>query len=201
MTVARRGATVVGAVLTLGVAALVTAAIHPAPAAAHVCGLPVQSEVGQPVVLTVGVPVEATLPRLTGVDIGVPASFRVTGADPSGSWTAEITDDRIRYRGGAAVPGTCLFFIVRGVATSRETLSLPITLVLADGTSVTSGDPDAPVELRPALLFAGTDPAGSASDGPPVVMLALIVAGTLVLGAGGVVAFRVAMARDRDGVA
>ena len=85
------------------------------------------------------------------------------------------------------------------MATSRETLSLPVTLVLADGTSVTSGQPDAPSELRPALLHAGTDPGDQGSDDPPVVALALVVAGVLVLAAGATIALRRALTRGRAG--
>ena len=151
------------------------------PAGAHVCSTPVATEVGAPVTVNVGVAVE-TLDPVTGVDVGIPDGVRGDEAPTDPPWEARVEPTVVRYRGGSGAPGSCLFFSLRGEATERAALELPVTLLLDDGSTRGGTQGGDGHEVLPTIIYAGVDPPGS-SDGLSTAEMAVV--GVVVAGAAG----------------
>lgn len=132
------------------------------PAAAH--PLPQNSLVplGRPGTVTIGIPSEATV-AMTGVDIVIPATYRVIKAEPPPGWTAVIRDGQMRFAHGKVAPGSFANFSFRGLASKRGPLKFALVIHSADGHSrlwagVQGKDPyPAPV------VYAGVPPLPSAN--------------------------------------
>jgi hypothetical protein len=175
--VRRLAAAVLSAVLfaALGVAGA-------APAAAHVCPVPVQIAVGQPSTISVGVTVEdATVPD---VELDLPAALALERIDPAAGWTATRTGSSVRYRGGPIRPFQCAYFSLGVTAQGRGAFGIGVVTRDANGKVIARTTPDpqsASDRVLDQFVYAGVKPPspdGSKGPAPGLVAgIALVVLG------------------------
>ena len=169
--------------------AVVTLVGMRAPAAqAHFCSVPAEINVGEEVMVNIGVAAEAK--PVGAVDIQIPDGF--TLKEPVGfqGYTATLNGDYAHFEGGQILPYTCHYFGFEGTATKRGRLVAQIVTTAADGTKQRYTDLR-PISQFPAMLiFAGVNAADYAPKAPKVgggvsIWVALgvaIAAGLLVVG-------------------
>lgn len=136
--------------------ALLTAAvgvIGVAPARAHSCATPVEIPVGESATVTVGVAAEQS--PLVGVDISLPAGFRLERAEEEFDWRATRTESLLRYRGGSLAPYACTYFNLIGQAERQAKLVFPMTVHGADGSVVEFTAEDVNDTHPAQLVYAG----------------------------------------------
>lgn len=160
------------------------------PAGAHACALPVQAAVGEPATITVGITAESA--AVTGVEVGIPAGFRLTDAAGDG-WDAAVQGDVVRFAGNRVEPFACGYVTIDGVAEQRAKLAFPLTLHTADGDTLAYNGTEPYREDGAQLVYAGLDlPTLSGSSGSTAG--GLEIGGWLLVGAGGLVALVTAAA-------
>ncbi len=156
------------------------------PAAAHFCSIPAEINVGEDVLLNIGVGAEAK--PVQAVDIAVPDGFVLkepvgyTGYQPTidGKW--------VHFEGGEIAPYSCHYFAFEGQATRKGRLVVRIVTTDADGTKTDYNDTRPGSLLGAQLVYAGipipTAAVPSEDDGTSIwVALAVAVgAGVLVVG-------------------
>jgi hypothetical protein len=176
----------------LTAASVVTLVGVRAPAAsAHFCSVPAEINVGEEVMVNVGVAAEAK--PVQGVDIEIPAGFALKEPVGYQGYTATVTGNSVHFAGGQIAPYTCHYFGLEGTATKRGRLVAPITTTAVDGSRQRYTDLR-PVSQFPAMLiFAGVtaadyapkEPAAPGASGGVSIWVALAVAvaaGSLVVG-------------------
>jgi hypothetical protein len=121
---------------------------------------------------------------MIGVDLVVPASFRIEHATPPKGWTATIAGQQVHYRGAGIATGGFALFSVRGTATVRGKLRFPVTTRAADGTAREWNDVPGQGVRPPPIMFAGVDPTVTSTSGSSLaqwVGLALVAGGVVAL--------------------
>lgn len=148
---------------TLAVLVALAALATPAPAGAHACAAPVQVPVGERASVTVGVAAEAV--AVTGVDVGVPEGFRLTGVPEAPGWRVERDGSTVRFREGEVAPFGCAYLTLEGVAERKGQLLFPLVVHTADGQALRyeSAEPGDPQAAQ--LVVAGVDPGGAEGAG------------------------------------
>lgn len=153
------------------------------PAAAHVCALPVELEVGEPSSVALGVGAEAV--AVTEIEVETPEGFEVTDVSGTG-WQVETDERRVRFTGGEVAPYSCANLTLRGVAAEHTKLVFPLTLH-ADGEVATYDNPEPFYEDSALVVYAGLEvpePPGTEDDAggtPRLVAVGLIGAGLVWL--------------------
>jgi hypothetical protein len=133
------------------------------PARAHSCATPVEIPIGEPATVAVGVAAEQS--RVVGVDISLPAGFRLDRAEELFDWRATRTGSLLRYRGGTLDPYACDYFNLVGQADEQATLVFPMTVHGADGSVVEFTGEEADDPHPAQLVYAGFSPSGGESRG------------------------------------
>lgn len=108
--------------------------------------------------VNVGVAAEAK--PVDKVDIDIPSTFKVSGLQAPPGWTPGGDQHTARFTGGHLEPFACGYFVVRGTATKRATLTFPFVTHSPDGTTQKyRGGRD---DFYPAqVVYAGTQPSGT----------------------------------------
>ncbi|MEY2426246.1 MAG: hypothetical protein QOI61_1818 [Actinomycetota bacterium] len=173
--------------LTATAAAVTLSVAAAPPAAAHFCSVPAEINVGESVLLNIGVAAEAKPVR--GVDIAVPEGFELK--EPVGylGYEPTVSGKWVHFEGGEIAPYQCHYFAFEGQATRKGRLVARIVTTDVDGKQTNYNDLR-PISQFPAqLIYAGVpipDPAQPASsDSSTSVWVALAVAvgaGVLVVG-------------------
>jgi hypothetical protein len=116
------------------------------------------------------------------VDIAVPEGFRLEDIRPKPGWRTGVRGDTVRFSGGSMEPFSCAPFSLTGVATEAATLTFPVTLRLADGSTAPYADEADADHDGAQVVYAGTAPSTSTGDDSrwPVVLVA--VSALLVVG-------------------
>jgi hypothetical protein len=171
-------------ILTL-LAWLAVGTLAPSAAGAHTCVTPVEVYVDQPATVTVGVAAEGITP-VVGIDITIPRGFELDSFVPSGGWQAQRRDDVLELRGGQIAGGACGFLLLKGTATSRGTLHLPMRTYDQDGT-VRDLDRTDPFNPLAAMVLEARRPGDDSGGGSGVVSL-LVIGAVAVAGLAAVVA-------------
>lgn len=114
--------------------------------------------VGTPVAVPVGITAEAT--AVTGVDIELPGSFRLTAVQAPPGWIPQSVDGMVQLRGGRVAPFGCAYLTLRGTFTENGVVALPLVLHHADGTTarLTGRNPRRADAAQ--LVYAGVAPPG-----------------------------------------
>jgi MYXO-CTERM domain-containing protein len=165
-------------ILTL-LAWLAVGTVAPGSVGAHTCVTPVEVYVDQPATVTVGVAAEGLTP-VVGVDITIPPGFELDSFVPSGGWQAERKDDRLELRGSQIAGGACGFVLLKGTATSKGRLYLPMRTYDQDGT-VRDLDRTEPFNPLAAMVLEARRPGDDAAGGSPVVSFVVIGAVALAV--------------------
>jgi hypothetical protein len=147
---------------------------------AHVCATPVAVDVDEPVQVPVGVGAEAV--AVTGVDIEVPAGFRLSGVRPLPGWTTGGDPPRIEFRGSTIPPFGCGSFTLSGTATRRDVLAFPITVHTADGATARLDGREPGSADSAQLVYAGLKRAPIERGAPIGVIVGI---GLVLVGASG----------------
>jgi hypothetical protein len=185
--------------LIAGAAAVTFAAVVAPPATAHFCSTPVEINVGEDVVVNIGVAAEDKPVR--AVDIAVPDAFVLK--EPIGylGFTGTVDGKRVHFEGAEIAPYSCTYFSFAGHAARKGRLVARIVTTAVDGTKAHYNDLR-PISQYPAqLIYAGvtmpTDVAPTNSDFPSiwVGVVASLVTGAAVVGGAYLVNRRGAIAR------
>jgi hypothetical protein len=162
--------------LTLAAAAVILFVVAPPPAAAHFCSIPTEINVGEEVLVNIGVGAEAKAVR--GVDIAVPDGFVLK--EPVGFMGYEPTRNGkwVHYEGAEIAPFTCHYFGFEGEATRKGRLVVRIVTTDVDGIKTDYKNTRPGSLLGAQLIYAGIPiPTGAEpSDDGPSVWMALAVA-------------------------
>ncbi len=174
--------------------------VGPQRASAHFCSTPVEINVGESVVVNIGVAAEQKPVR--GVDISIPEGFDLE--EPFGylGYVGTVDGDWVHFEGAEIAPFTCTFFSFQGQATRRGRLVARIVTTAVDGAKTQYNDLK-PASLYPAqLIYAGVPvPTGAqpeSKSGFPSIWLGLagaLTAGGIAVGAAVLVNRRRAMTR------
>ena len=130
-------------------AAMVVAA-GPGLAVAHPMATVSLIPVGRPATVNIIVPSESTAP-MVGVDIHVPAGFRLDDAVEPQGWTVSRAPGTVQFRSAGVAHGASAYFALRGVAERKAVLKFPITTHASDGTTEQWGGGLSPA----ATVYAG----------------------------------------------
>jgi hypothetical protein len=171
---------IIGAILALGAAALLSAT----PADAHPGATVFEIKVGVVVPIEVLVPADYGKP-ISEIDISTAPGFRFAGAIAPAGWQASQTEALVRFTGGvipAYSPG--LVFTLRGSAAGKGELIFPVATHSPDGSVMEytggPGSKDAGV-----VVYAGETPTLPGSKPFPLKAVAGgVVAGVGVVGTG-----------------
>ena len=158
-------------------------------AEAHFCSIPATINVGEDVMVNIGVAAEAK--PVAAVDIDIPSGFELTEPVGYQGYVGTVQGDVAHFEGGTIAPYACHYFGFQGKATKRGRLVADIVTTADDGTKTTYNDLR-PISQFPAMLiFAGvqesdyTTPTPNPGGGVSIwVALAVAVgAGVVVVGA------------------
>ena len=141
---------------------------------------PVEVYVDQPATVTVGCRRPRASRRSSASTSRSPGGFELDSFVPSGGWQAERKDDRLELRGGQIAGGACGFLLLKGTATSRGTLHLPMRTYDQDGT-VRDLDRTDPFNPLAAMVVEARRPGDDAAGGSTVV--SFVVIGAVALAA------------------
>lgn len=159
---------------------VVAIAFVPEPVDAHGCATPARVEMGTPVAVPVGITAEAT--AVTGIDIELPASFRLATVQAPRGWMPQAAGRIMQLRGGEVAPFGCGYVTLRGTFTEKGVVALPLVLHHPGGATVrlTGREPRLPDAAQ--LVYAGVEMSGPDEDAPRrlPVPAAVAVTGALV---------------------
>lgn len=158
------------------------------------CATPVAVDVGKRVTVVVGVVAEQT--AVTGVDIEVPADFRLRSVRPTPGWTAGGTETDVELRGGPIPPFGCGYFTLEGTATERGVLAFPLVVHNDDGTTKRLAGREPGTAESAQLVYAGVTPG---EDDGSVPVGTVVGAGLVGMGLAGAAVLFVRRRRARAG--
>lgn len=137
--------------------------------------------VGTPVAVPIGVTVEAT--AVTGIDIELPASFRLASVQAPPGWMPQAAGTTVQLRGGEVAPFGCGYVTLRGTFTEKGVVPIPLVLHHVDGTTVRLTGRDSRLPDAAQLVYAGVALPEPEEETPRRLPVVAVAGGALAVGA------------------